>query len=205
MSSAQCHRPVEKTSCHQGQGHHESSLTQKVSGMASSIFKGHGSHQTHSQTTTQCHSKTETHYTNPGVGKSQTNYCHNQATQGHLPHHTMSHSGQNHCMTSHTNGNHCMTSHTNSHLPHHTMSSSGQNQCMTSHTNGNHCMTSHTNGHHASGNATACQQGKTKRRGATKKRSGFLQKIKDGISGDSSSSSDSESDDEKCGAKKASD
>ncbi|OMP02965.1 hypothetical protein COLO4_10673 [Corchorus olitorius] len=175
MSSAQCHRPVEKTSCHQGQGHHESSLTEKVSGMASSIFKGHGSHQTHSQTTTQCHSRTETHYTNHGVGKTQTKYCHSQATQGHLPHHTMSHSGQN--------------------------------QCMTSHTNGNHCMTSHTNGHHASGgNATACQQGKTKRRGgATKRRSGLLQKIKEGISGDSSSSSDSESDNEKCGARKASD
>ncbi|XVE58043.1 hypothetical protein DITRI_Ditri04bG0138300 [Diplodiscus trichospermus] len=143
MASVQC---VEKTSCQQ-----HPSLGQKVSDMASSVFKGHGSHHSHGQTT-EYYSQTETYYTDHGVEKTQTKYCHSES-QGRRPHHTMSH-------TSQTNG--------------------------------------HQGLHHASGDM-ACQ-GKTKRRGEGKKR-GLFQKIKDGISGDSSSS-DSDSDDEKCGTRK---
>ncbi|XVF12998.1 hypothetical protein REPUB_Repub08aG0169100 [Reevesia pubescens] len=143
MASVQCYKPVEKSSCHQEQQNH--SFGEKVSEMASSVFKGHGSHHSQGQTT-EYYSKTEAYYTDHGVEKTQTQYCHSQ-TKG--PQHTMSH-------------------------------------------------TSQTNGHQAPG-AMACQ-GKTGRRGSTKRRS-LLQKIKDGISGDSSSSSDSESDDEKCGTK----
>ncbi|KAK6263227.1 hypothetical protein QUC31_009043 [Theobroma cacao] len=139
MASVQCCKPAEKSCCHQG--HQDHSLSQKVSGMASSIFKGHGSHHSDGQPTECC-----------------------GQTQGHCPHHTTSHTSQNQCM-SQTNG--------------------------------------HKTQHDASGTAMACQ-GKTKKRGEHKKR-GLLQKIKDGISGDdSSSSSDSESDDDKCGTKKAS-
>ncbi|XP_012084598.1 uncharacterized protein LOC105643966 [Jatropha curcas] len=57
----------------------------------------------------------------------------------------------------------------------------------------------------ATGNVNNCH-GKTRRNNGEHKRRGLLQKIKDGISGqsdsDSCSSSDSESDDEKCGRKK---
>ncbi|XVF51344.1 hypothetical protein PTKIN_Ptkin04bG0177700 [Pterospermum kingtungense] len=80
-------------------------------------------------------------------------------------------------------------SQTEGHSPRHTTSCTSPNQCMSQ----TSCQQAN---HHASG-AKACQ-GKTK---THKKRSGLLQKIKDGISGDSSSS-DSESDDEKCGARK---
>ncbi|XP_022733372.1 uncharacterized protein LOC111287243 [Durio zibethinus] len=146
MASVQCYKPNEKTSCHQNP-----SLGEKVSEMASSIFKGHGSNHGHGQTTER-YSQTEVYYTDHGVEKTQTEYYSSQ-TEEHSPRHTMSH-------TSQTNG--------------------------------------HQSLHHASG-AMACQ-GKAKKRGEGKKR-GLLQKIKDGLSGDSSSS-DSESDDEKCGTRK---
>ncbi|XWS48819.1 hypothetical protein CRYUN_Cryun13aG0109100 [Craigia yunnanensis] len=142
MASVQCNKPNEEIS----RDHHPS-LGQKVSEMASSIFKGHGSHHSDGQTT-EFYSQTEVYYTDHGMEKTQTQYSYSQ-TQGHSPHHTMSHTSQN--------------------------------------------------GDQASG-AMACQ-GKTKKRDEEKKR-GLLQKIKDGISGDSSS--DSESDDEKCGTRKAS-
>ncbi|XVF53049.1 hypothetical protein PTKIN_Ptkin05aG0068200 [Pterospermum kingtungense] len=90
-------------------------------------------------------------------------------------------------------------SQTHGHDPHHSISHSptGQKRCTSQcQTNGNHAP------HHAPGAAAACQ-GKTKTRGKNKKR-GLIEKIKDGFSSDSGcSSSDSESDDEKCGTRKA--
>ncbi|XVF51343.1 hypothetical protein PTKIN_Ptkin04bG0177600 [Pterospermum kingtungense] len=60
---------------------------------------------------------------------------------------------------------------------------------------------SQTQGHSPRRTTSRTSQNPCMKTKTHKKRSGLLQKIKDGISGDSSSS-DSESDDEKCGARK---
>ncbi|GLT67915.1 hypothetical protein SLA2020_401890 [Shorea laevis] len=121
-------------------------------------------------------------------GNSQTK-CYSQ-TQTQNTDHGMNKTQTQFCH-SQTQANHANHAHSQQHASHGMVATAQSGHCL-----------SQTHGHQKASNEMVVCHGKTKRRGHKK---GMFQRIKDGVSGNSStSSSESESDDEKCGRRKAS-